>query len=85
MRQRKHVKRDSVDTVEEHPMLVPSAPPSSSASSPPAEAAVPPPTPRGPALPPRPAWLASPVSKDFYTKINLKSNVLYKEFNKSFL
>jgi len=61
-------------------MLVPSAPPSSSSSSPPTEAAGPPPTPRGPALPPRPAWLAAPVSKDFYTKINLKSNVLLKSF-----
>ena len=52
----------------------------SSATSPPTEAAVPPPTPVGPALPPRPAWLASPVRKDFYTKINLKSNVLLKSF-----
>jgi hypothetical protein len=145
MRQCKRVRRDNVDTVEEQPMLVPSAPPfeihedamemspqptvknrvavyeelslltstpikplarkrvkvnvceegdsilasspdlswsspSSSASPPPTEAAVPPPTPRGPALPPRPAWLVSPVSKDFYTKINLKSNVLFKSF-----
>ena len=80
MRQRKRVKRDSVDTVEEHPMLVPSTPPSSSVSSPPAEAAVPPPTPRGPALPPRPAWLTSPVSKDFYQN-KLKINCFIKEFS----
>ena len=81
MRQHKRMKKDvdvdvDVDAVESQNMLVPSAPPSSSSSSPPTEAAGPPPTPRGPALPPRPAWLAAPVSKDFYTKINLKSNVL---------
>ena len=79
-------KRVKVNICEEGDSILASSPdllwssPSSSASPPPTEAAVPPPTPRGPALPPRPAWLVSPVSKDFYTKINLKSNVLLKSF-----
>ena len=66
-------KRVKVNIVEEGDSILASSPDltwslSASASSPPAIPAVPPPTPRGPALSPRPAWLTSPVSKEFYQK-----------------
>jgi hypothetical protein len=78
-------KRVKVNSVEEGDSILASSPdltwsPTTSASWPPAVPADPPPTPRGPALPPRPAWLTSPVSKDFYQKINLKSIILLKSF-----
>jgi hypothetical protein len=66
-------KRVKVNTIEEGDTVISSSPdltwsPTTSTSSPPAVPADLPPTPRGPALPPRPAWLPSPVSKKFYQK-----------------
>jgi len=64
-------KRVKTSTSEEGDTVISSSPdltwsPTTSTSSPPAVPADLPPTPRGPALPPRPAWLPSPVSKKFY-------------------
>ena len=66
-------KRVKTSTSEEGDTVISSSPdltwsPTTSTSSPPAVPADLPPTPRGPALPPRPAWLPSPVSKKFYQK-----------------